>query len=89
MAKQARSELVEVVRRHETALAEADRRLRAAGESQAQAYLEATALRERLTAAEQRAADLLRQLDAAQAAPALPAPRARKSARPRRNAARS
>lgn len=87
MAKQARSELVEVVRRHETALAEADRRLRAAGESQA--HLEATALRERLTAAEQRAADSLRQLDAAQAAPALPAPRARKSARPRRNAARS
>lgn len=88
-AKQARSELAEVARRHETALAEADRRLRAAGESQAQAHLEATALRERLAAAEQRATDLLRQLGAAQPAPAVPAPRARKSARPRRNAASS
>lgn len=88
-AKQARSEQAEVVRRHEAALAEADRRLRGAGESQAQAHLEATVLRERLTAAEQRTTDLLRQLDAARSAPAVPALRVRKSARPRRKTASS
>lgn len=87
-AKQVRSELAETSRRHDTALREADRRLRAAGESQAQAHLEVAALRERLAAAEQRAADLQRQLREARAAPAAPVPRARKSIGPPRKAAR-
>jgi hypothetical protein len=63
-AKRARSELAETARRHEALLNAAERAKQRAMESDAAARLEIAALRERLSAAEQWAHDLLAQFSA-------------------------
>jgi len=83
-AKQARAELGEATRRHEAVLEEAQRRQHRAMEAEAQGRLEVAALRERLTAAEQRTQDLQAQLSVAHSVPASSAAGARKTSAARR-----
>ena len=79
-AKQARGELGEATRRHQSVLEEVQRNLQKIIETEAQARLEVATLRERLAAGDHRVQDLQSQLSAARSVPAAPAGGARKKA---------